>query len=649
MNVKSILALLVGAAFCAGTATLAAQWIEDRSADVVRAALNADNHEWAEIEADGLRVTLSGTAPDEAKRFRAVTAAGRVVDPDRIVDLMDVAARSEIAAPRFSVEMLRNGDGVSLIGLVPSTTDRDDLSETINNLPNVPAVTDMLDSSTYPTPDGWDAALAYAMEALSTLPKSKISVTADVIEITAITGSPTEKRNTENRLTRNKPDNLRLVLNITSPRPVITPFTLRLTLNDNVAHFDACSAGTEAGRETILRAAVAAGLEGKPDCAIGLGVPSPKWPEAAAVSIMSMLELGGGTLTMSDADISVVGTSDTPQAVFDRVIGELETDLPDVFSLTAVLPEKVVLDGTGESTEIAEFIATRSPEGLVQLRGRLRNDAEKTIVGSYARAQFGSGEVYLATRADEDLSADWSVRVLAALEALAELSHGSAIVQEEFIEVRGVTGSQTADDEISRLLGDKLGDGANFDLTVRYDELLDETLNIPTPLECVQRINKILLANKIVFEPSSSEITESAGRTIDQIGEVVSLCDRVQMEIGGHTDSQGREIMNLELSQARAQSVLQALMDRRIRTRALSAKGYGETVPVADNKSEAGREINRRIEFKLLTDARTASTQDQDFPEDAPLATGGTVDNQGESDDNAGDSEASQTDETPSE
>ena len=80
------------------------------------------------------------------------------------------------------------------------------------------------------------------------------------------------------------------------------------------------------------------------------------------------------------------------------------------------------------------------------------------------------------------------------------------------------------------------------------------------------------------------------------------------MEIGGHTDSQGREIMNEELSQQRADSVLAALMERRIRTRNITAKGYGETVPIADNDTEEGREANRRIEFKLLTDAQLANS-----------------------------------------
>jgi OOP family OmpA-OmpF porin len=617
MNLKNLLALVIAAVFCVGTATLAAQWIEARSGEVVRDTLAAEQYEWTEIETDGLRVTLGGTAPDEATRFRVVTTVGRVIDPDRIVDEMEVAARSEIAAPRFSVEMLRNEQGVSLIGLVPASTDREELTAQIDSLPDTAEVTDMLESSSYTVPEGWDEALDYAMEALSGLPRSKISVTADFVEITAISDSPAEKRRIETELARSKPDGLRLALNISSPRPVI----------DGVAKFDACSAGSDRGRTQIITAAVAAGLQGKPECAIGLGIPSPTWPDAVVASIKGLTDLGGGTLTMSDGDISLVALDTTPQPVFDRVIGDVEAQLPELFSLHATLPKKVVIDGTGDAEAIPEFIATRSPEGLVQLRGRLGNAAEKSIVGSYARAQFGSGSVYLATRADDGLPNDWSVRVLAALQALAELESGSATVQPDFVEIRGVTGSQEADDKISQLLGDKLGGGANFELAIRYGELLDETLDIPEPQECVERINKILALSKITFEPSSSEISASASGTLDRIGEIVALCDRVRMEIGAHSDSQGRESMNLELSQERAQSVLQSLVDRRIRTRALSAKGYGEAVPIADNKTEDGREANRRIEFKLLTDARTAATEDTELPADAPLASDQPQDN----------------------
>ena len=74
------------------------------------------------------------------------------------------------------------------------------------------------------------------------------------------------------------------------------------------------------------------------------------------------------------------------------------------------------------------------------------------------------------------------------------------------------------------------------------------------------------------------------------------------LEIAGHTDSQGREEMNLQLSQSRATAVLIELQRRKVLTTNYVAKGYGEVAPIADNETEEGREINRRIEFKLASD-----------------------------------------------
>ncbi|MEM9583263.1 MAG: OmpA family protein [Pseudomonadota bacterium] len=607
MTPKSIVAFLAAALMAVGGAYVSVGWIESRSEELVNATLIDGGHDWAEVNVDGLQVLLNGTAPDEATRFRVVSAVGRAVDPDRIVDDMGVRVSEPAQPPNFTVEMLRNGDGVSLIGLIPSDAGRDAFTQTIEALmDDAGKVTDMLETAAFPTPRGWDAAIEFATDALNELPRSKISVSANRVEVTAISESPEDKRRIEAYLGRRAPSSLTLVMNITAPRPVISPFLLRFELDGESASFDACSADTRETRNAILRAAASVGtLPERPNCAIGLGVPSPNWAKAVGIAMQGLKEMGGGSLTFSDADVTLVALETTSQATFDRVVGDLDATLPDVFSLNAVLPEKIETDGT-----VPEFVATHSPEGSLQLRGRLPNDGVETVVGSYARAQFGSDSVYLATRDDPNLPGSWPVRVLAGLEVLAMLENGVVTVQEDYVELRGVSGSKTISDDVSRVLSEKLGDGSNFEIAIRYDELLDPTLNIPTPQECVDRINDILAAGKIVFEPSSADITESAGETIDQIAEIAKKCERTQMEIGGHTDSQGREIMNEELSQQRADSVLLALQQRRVRTRNLSAKGYGEAVPIADNGTEEGREANRRIEFKLLTDARAAPTDE---------------------------------------
>lgn len=618
MKLKNILAFLIAGGVCFGGAYVAANWIEEKSETIVAEKLAHAGNDWASVRTDGLQIILTGVAPDEATRFRVVSLVGSSIDPDRIVDEMDVEAPKDVEAPRFSVEMLRNDDGISLIGLIPAEVDRAAIASSVEDLTSEGSLTDMLETAEFAKPEGWDVALEYALDTLRNLPRSKISVSADHVVITAISDSPQDKRRIETELARNAPDGMRLELNISAPRPVITPFTLRFKLADGVASFDACSAPNEKSQSQILRAAVGAGLTGQAECRIGLGVPTPRWGDAVEISIAGLSELGGGSLTFSDADITLVASDNTSQSSFDRVVGDLDAMLPEVFSLHAVLPEKVVVDGTGsDTTTIPEFVATRSPEGSVQLRGRLPDDGIEQIVGSYARAQFGTSNVYLATRDDAELPESWPIRVLAGLEALSTLASGSVIVQEEYLEIKGLSGRRDASEEVSRILADKLGESENFEISVRYDELLDPTLNIPTPQECVERINKILALSKITFEPSSADLTEAAGSTIDQIADVARLCRRVQMEIGGHTDSQGREIMNLDLSQDRAESVLNALLERDLRVRNLSARGYGETQPIAENDSEAGREANRRIEFRLLTDVRAARTEEdlQDAPQ----------------------------------
>ena len=86
---------------------------------------------------------------------------------------------------------------------------------------------------------------------------------------------------------------------------------------------------------------------------------------------------------------------------------------------------------------------------------------------------------------------------------------------------------------------------------------------------------------------------------MNAIAEILAECGDLRIEIQGHTDSQGRESMNQRLSQDRAQSVLNELRARRILTSSYTAKGYGEENPIADNGTEAGRENNRRIEFRV--------------------------------------------------
>ena len=604
MRLSSIFSIVIMFLIAGGICTLgairAADLIEKRTLVDVTNELVSKDHAWVSVHVDGLLVELTGTAPDEATRFRALTVTNGIVDAERVIDSMDVVDAVAIMAPQFSIEILRNDDGVSLIGLIPAATDRAEIISSIAELASGAEVTDMLDSSDYPTPEGWDAALKFGLDALRNLPKSKVSITSARVAITAISDSIEEKQRFENDLAKAAPDGLVLVTNITAPRPVITPFTLRFIIDGETVRFDACSADSEKTHATIIKAALAVGLNGQTDCTVGLGVPSPSWGKAVSSGIAALKDMGGGTITYSDADVTLVALDTTPQSTFDRVVGELEAALPEVFSLHSVLPEPVKIDGTGEGAGPPEFVATRSPEGDVQLRGRVTDARTRAAVNSYAKARFGSKSVYSAARLDEELPEGWPLRVLAGVEALAELSHGSVVVQKDFVDVRGITGNPDASANIARLLSEKLGASENYGIDVTYEKQLDPIAGLLKPAECVKAITQVLTERKISFAPGSAELDSGGQAVVDRIAEIINGCNKAKMEIAGHTDSQGREEMNQSLSQARAEAVLQGLMARRTLTAGLTAIGYGESVPIADNDTDEGREENRRIEFTLI-------------------------------------------------
>ncbi|MCT8158881.1 OmpA family protein [Pseudoruegeria sp. SHC-113] len=650
MRLKS--ALATGAAFtlagglCFLAAASAVNVIEDRTELDVTRALSLQGFDWVEVAVDGLIVNLTGTAPTEATRFRALSVVGSVVDHTRVNNGLAVAEAAQIDAPTFTIEFLRNDNGITLVGLVPARAARTEILSAVSNAGGGAVVTDLLDSASYPVPRGWRPALDFALDALKLLPRSKISMTSERVIVTGITGSAEEKARLEERLRDAMPTGLEVEITLTAPRPVLTPFTLRFVMDETGARFDDCSADSEESMARILGAAPDAA---NATCTIGLGVPTTSWARAATIGIAAVQKLGGGTLTFTDADVSFVALAGTPRAAFDKAMGELEADLPDVFSLAAELPVAETAEAAEGAPAAPEFTATRSPEGLVQLRGKLATELDREAVESFARAAFGASSVYAAARLQEEgLPPGWSLRVLAGLSAFEELNHGTLRIEEDTLTIAGVSGDPDARANIARILTSRLDGADTFNIDVTYEKKLDPVAALPTPEECVADLNTALGETKITFSPGSTDIEAGALSTVDKLAEILKACAEVEMqlEIAGHTDSQGREEMNLNLSQSRADSVLNALMARRVLTSNITAKGYGEAVPIEDNDTEEGREANRRIEITLVVPeapaegeagAEGAEAAEGETPVDAGAGNASDAAGEGSGDEGSGD------------
>ncbi len=112
---------------------------------------------------------------------------------------------------------------------------------------------------------------------------------------------------------------------------------------------------------------------------------------------------------------------------------------------------------------------------------------------------------------------------------------------------------------------------------------------------------RILILEKVYFATSKDVILPRSFPLLKQVAAVLRANPQVELlRIEGHTDSQGNDAKNLDLSKRRAASVRAFLVKEGIAPERLEAEGYGETKPVDTNKTAAGRENNRRVEFTIL-------------------------------------------------
>jgi len=107
-----------------------------------------------------------------------------------------------------------------------------------------------------------------------------------------------------------------------------------------------------------------------------------------------------------------------------------------------------------------------------------------------------------------------------------------------------------------------------------------------------------LIASKIYFETNSAKLKLISNTQLDDLADILKKYDGVNLTIEGHTDSDADDAYNLTLSQKRTESVKDYLVSKGIDTMRLTAAGFGETRPIADNKNAAGKAKNRRVELK---------------------------------------------------
>ncbi len=166
-------------------------------------------------------------------------------------------------------------------------------------------------------------------------------------------------------------------------------------------------------------------------------------------------------------------------------------------------------------------------------------------------------------------------------------------------DVRGMFTTRLPVGDVYDIKIDAIGDQLEYN-SVEIPAIPDNAEYGVMELFVMYEMPEMFTLSNLHFETGKSTIKASSYASLDQLAEFLIRKKRQKILIAGHTDNIGDPAMNNMLSLNRAESVKKYLMNKGVPAELIKAKGYGDTQPIADNASEAGRAKNRRTEIHIV-------------------------------------------------
>ena len=318
---------------------------------------------WAEIEIDGLKVRLSGAAPSETDRFQFLRRVTAVIPSRRLNDQTTVDDQTGAVEPDYSLQVLRNLSDVSLIGLIPIDPDLPPIAERVSRIAPNAQMTNMLERVERAPPDTWGPALEFALSALEDLEQAKLSVRPGEVIVAGAVADQETLRTVEARLQTRIPDGISLQMDLTAPRPVISPFRFGARRADGGdVMVETCTVETQADAEALART-----FNATFECAVGLGAPSMDWIATVGSAMEALSRLDDGEVDITDTRVHLIAGVAQDRDAFGDIADDLMAKLTPPFGLSRELPPlPPALDDTGAPVP-PRFVAMRGTAGTVVL------------------------------------------------------------------------------------------------------------------------------------------------------------------------------------------------------------------------------------------------------------------------------------------
>lgn len=605
---------------------------------------------------------VKGTASLSDSAFALVGQAADFAGFDRVMAALKALpggatlARAEIAAPDvapFTVSAAKSGDTVNLTGYIPAESLRGALIDAAGKTPGIGRVTDSLRvAGGVPSGIDYGKTVDFMLRNLGQLTSGTASLSNDGLTVRGAAATAAVKDAVVGALTGALPAGVKLAAQeISAPPPVpvvtvpkVSPFTWSALKNAGGIVLSGYIPAEGARAPAVAAAKAIAGAgEVKDELKVAEGLPaSVNFGQATGFLLGQLGKLTSGVATLRDEALSLTGLApDVP--VYEAVTAALKSALPGGMKLAA-------LDLKGPTASPYSWSAIRTADSLT-LGGFIPSEAVRAPILDSAKKAFPALRLVDQMKTALGAPDGFAVAVSNALAQLARLDVGTATLTDKALKIIGETMDKALPGSLQSALGGTgLPAGFSSDVAVsvkapppvtilppdlpKVDAVIPPAPKVdpapvvvaPPPMpqapvppfpqvrvdtppvsvppktvadQCQDRFNVILKDEQIHFAVASARISAQSEKVLKHLSEAVAACPTLSVEIQGHTDGDGDEASNLDLSNRRALAVAGALEQLGVPKGRLTAKGYGKSQPVAPNDTPENKAKNRRIHFNV--------------------------------------------------
>lgn len=464
--------------------------------------------------------------------------------------------------------------------------------------------------------DRWSAAAARLLTTLDQLTEGEARLVDDAAAVIGFVADDAQVAAARTAAELGWPEGFTAQVDIRKTLPIVSPFAMTVVKRPGDARL--AGATPSLGRAE----AWAVKMDATNQLELARGEPE-NWIEAVDALVEIMADLKIGAAWVEDYAVRVAAPGDDSARA--QLRSRLQSRLPRQYRVTvevakaprsemtdpdSMVEETVAVAAMPEDKTAYVFVARKGVDGSAAISGLAGDETSQKTIATYARAKLGGDAMGLELEVGEIAPPiGWQRAVFAALDAVAELDTGEAVVEPGALYLRGRVSRAADAARAVAAAREKASDAfAQFSwITVREDAtaLAAEVAaqERVSPDQCVAEANAVVAQRALDFEVGEATLSEQSLATVETIAFALNRCPGALIEIAGHTDNQGADDANLTLSRQRAFRVRFALIGAGVDAKRLDSEGYGAERPIADNDTKEGRARNRRIEFLLRGDA----------------------------------------------